>query len=167
MWARENIINALQHQKHGADSHRCDRQYNIGDFVLLKAENLEKKQRNKLSLPFAGPFKVCNKFDNDVYELEVPPRLHIFPKFHASKLKAWKAEDKDEKFIMAEIRGERLTTAGNLEYLVKWAGYNETTWESRDNVLQGEGQDLIDEFKTRWNDRHPRMPTNKRRWEGM
>ena len=47
-------------------------------------------------------------------------------------------EDAEDLFIVESILGEQPCASGGMEYHVKWAGYDESTWEPEDNLIDNE-----------------------------
>ena len=47
----------------------------------------------------------------------------------------------DNEYLMDAILDERVDTDSSKEYLVKWTGYDETTWEPREHLLDCEALD--------------------------
>ena len=50
--------------------------------------------------------------------------------------------DGQERYLVEEILSERVFK-GKVQYLVKWIGYNEPTWEPRANVLDESGTPIV------------------------
>eukprot|EP01053_Blabericola_migrator_P003539 Blabericola_migrator_1__3538@NODE_204_length_11434_cov_295_698249_g175_i0_p5_GENE_NODE_204_length_11434_cov_295_698249_g175_i0NODE_204_length_11434_cov_295_698249_g175_i0_p5_ORF_typecomplete_len307_score34_62Chromo/PF00385_24/6_6e07FAP/PF07174_11/0_18KAR9/PF08580_10/0_35_NODE_204_length_11434_cov_295_698249_g175_i055196439 len=59
----------------------------------------------------------------------------------------------EEYYIIEQIRG--YDEVGGL-YYVKWKNYDECTWEPRQVIDEGDAWDLVEDYKRRWNKRHPR-----------
>ena len=90
------------------------------------------------------------------YRLELPSNLRIHPVFHVSALKAYFPENHTPPPLPSLIDGHVkyevvcITNTRNegkdREYLVHWAGYNESTWENfqKPHKLPGEGVKVLD-----------------------
>lgn len=79
-----------------AGKHQKDRQFTVGDDVLLKLQlyaqsSLVNRPSAKMSLKFYGPCKVSEHNNTSVYRLDLPPVSSIHPVFHASQLKPFTA----------------------------------------------------------------------------
>eukprot|EP01053_Blabericola_migrator_P009268 Blabericola_migrator_1__9267@NODE_4987_length_913_cov_3_275414_g3138_i0_p1_GENE_NODE_4987_length_913_cov_3_275414_g3138_i0NODE_4987_length_913_cov_3_275414_g3138_i0_p1_ORF_typecomplete_len150_score19_98Chromo/PF00385_24/1_4e07_NODE_4987_length_913_cov_3_275414_g3138_i070519 len=60
--------------------------------------------------------------------------------------------EKDGLFIVERIDGVNMETH---DFLVKWKGYAKLTWEPEQTLVEADAEDLILEFKRRWNKRYP------------
>lgn len=58
--------------------------------AYLRKERLTKGQPSKLLMKNIGPLQVVHKFDNNAYEVELPPDLGISPIFNVCDLTAFK-----------------------------------------------------------------------------
>jgi hypothetical protein len=54
----------------------------------------------------------------------------------------------NDEFLVDSILDERVDTDGSKEYLVKWTGYEDTTWEPREHLIECEALD-------EWERQHP------------
>lgn len=124
--------------------------FDPGDLVLLNVKNfrLQSGLCRKLAPRFIGPFKVLQAVGKAklAYRLELPSNLRIHPVFHVSALKAYKSFpsnytppplpsviDGHVEYEVDCITNTR-KEGRNREYLVHWAGYNESTWENVKNI---------------------------------
>lgn len=168
--ARDRLSHAAKLMKNYADKHRTDVKFSTGDLVLLRTTHLAHVPQHKLALPFCGPFRVRQPLHGDVYELDLPTDWRITPRFHASRLEPFtpplpadqpvtdeQPPEPPELYLMERILGEEQTDDG-LRYLVKWMGYDETTWEPAAHVLEADGADLIAEFHHRYSSQNPEDP---------
>jgi hypothetical protein len=160
--ARSNIEEAQQRQKHYADLHRRDVQFQPGDAVLLSTEHLrlagDDTRTPKLSAKYIGPFTIKRVVNDNAYELDLPPSLQIHPVINITRLKPYRDgaqlfpsrpppderpppeiidENGEESYEVEEIMGRR-GSGTRREYLVKWRGYPqwEWTWEPDRNLTK-------------------------------
>jgi hypothetical protein len=78
--------------KNQADKNRTDREFQVGDQVLLKLQSyaqssLVNKPFPKLSFKYFGPYTVLELIGRAAYRLELPSDSYIHPVFHTSQLK--------------------------------------------------------------------------------
>jgi hypothetical protein len=117
-----------------------------GDKVYLLRRNIKTNRPNdKLDYRKIGPFKIKNTTKNPtVFELSLPKKMNIHPRFHISMLELAHPDTPEEESIevqpeeeyeVEEIRDHR-GQKGHEEYLVKWKNYNEheSTWEPIKNL---------------------------------
>lgn len=66
------------------------------------------------------------------------------------------------EYQVERILGKRTDNDGSVEYLVKWAGYDDTTWEPEDNVSNCKALDIYEEETTQLeaNLTHTSSPTD-------
>ena len=163
--AKDAILEAQRVQAVYANSRRCLRTFDVGDWVLLSTKNLKTRFRaknaHKLQSPFIGPFKVSKQISKVAYQLELPPSLHIHPVVNVSRLKRYHGnpaeltESIPEPVVLddgvtgyiVECLLRRKKRGGKFFYLVKWKGYDETdsSWEPRENLLKDVPK-LVQEF---------------------
>jgi len=75
--------------KHMADSRKRIKEFNEGDFVMIKhrPERFPPGTMKKLHAQGAGPFKIIKKVGSNAYVLELPPDYGISSTFNISDLK--------------------------------------------------------------------------------
>ena len=157
--AREAAISLLQfhmeraqhRMKLYADKGRSDREFAVGDWVLLKLQphrqvTLRLHKQNKLSPKYYGPFQVEGRCGSVAYRLTLPKTSAIHNAFHVSQLKAFKGQVttpiplphcSNEGLITAvpvKILERKIAKVGNrtvVYWLVQWTNgtSDDATWE--------------------------------------
>jgi hypothetical protein len=89
---RAQIARAQQRFKKKADKNRTEREFNVGEQVLLKLQlyaqsTVANRPCAKLAFKFFGPFAVEQRIGKVAYQLILPPESRIHPVFHVSQLK--------------------------------------------------------------------------------
>lgn len=169
--ARHNLEQAQMRQSFYADQHRDNRQYRVGDQVMLTTQHMKSKA-GKLNARYVGPFVVKKIISPVNVELDLPPTMRIRPVFHLSKLKPYVAvsdptrfpgrqqldrpapvieEDGSEYYKIDRIIGKRRRRIRNrhvTQYLVKWLGYDLTdaTWITKQQ-LTDDAHEFIDTYE--------------------
>ena len=87
---RERLAQAQNRMKQMADRGRTPREFQVGEFVLLKLQPYAQKTvvnrpYPKLSFKFFGPFKIVARIGDVAYRLELPENAQIHPVFHVSQ----------------------------------------------------------------------------------
>ena len=173
---------AQNRYEENANRHREDApRYRVGDKVFLDMQNYETgRPMAKLAPRFEGPFEVT-KASSHAVTLKLPANMKIFPTFHVSRVRPHRKEGKeglpgqeeaeghvranegrvvtrtDEGDDVVEWRFERIldygkASNGRWQYLVKWLGHDQPTWQPATD-LRG-CDDQIWEF----HDAHPELP---------
>ena len=92
--AKRSMFAAQQRQKRYHDNNRTDKQFAVGDQVLLSTANLALKiLRNgtrKLAPKWVGPFTVTERVGSLGYRLEVPDAMLVHDVFHVCYLRGYK-----------------------------------------------------------------------------
>lgn len=151
---RRNLVQAQIRMRSQANSHRQDRIFKEGDWVLLKLQpyrqlSVRGAASPKLSKRFFGPFKVLHAIGKVAYELELPPEARIHNVFHVSKLKPFHGLPPTQAPVLPpsatstqwelkplKILGHRVLRTDKGDYsqlLIQWDGLSvdEATWEDK------------------------------------
>jgi hypothetical protein len=99
---RDQHLEALKHRleeaqnrmKLQADHHHTDKEFSIGDKVLLKLQpytqsSVASRPFPKLSYKYFGPYTVLEKIGQVAYKLTLPADSQMHPVFHISQLKSY------------------------------------------------------------------------------
>jgi len=144
----------------------------VGDEVFLDMRSLpigyanvtgaanDSNNSRKFQHPYTGPFKLLKKAGKNAFLLDIPAHWHLHPVFKVARLKPSRVDRSHEhppppllrstatvKYEVETIQEHRGTMVRDLEYLVKWVGYNDTTWEPLAN-LRGSSNELLREYHT-------------------
>ncbi|XP_059068530.1 uncharacterized protein LOC131859035 [Cryptomeria japonica] len=92
---RETLKKNVDKYKRKADLKRKDVQFKVGDLVLVhfRKERLPKGKYTKLMMKNIGPCKVVHKYENNAYEIELPPGVSISTIFNVVDLYPYKESD--------------------------------------------------------------------------
>jgi len=130
-----------------ANKHRQDVYYREDDFVLLSTKNLKSKSwlSKKFTPKFIGPFRIIHRINATTYELELPARMKIHPRFHVSLLRYYNlrgesvptharlpeiTDEHEIKLVPESISKSRFHPNGQRQFLIRWYGFpvEESTW---------------------------------------
>lgn len=150
---KDRIQQTNDKMKDWFDTNRKDQKFSVGDQVLLSMDNLDPRHggydKKKLGPKFIGPYEVLNIHHDRSYELILPPKLRLHPIFHTSSLRPYYKDDDERRettlpeVLLADgtighhvedIIDHRIGEKNNDEYLIKWTGVRETTWEPTENL---------------------------------
>ena len=108
---------------------------------------------HKLRPKSFGPFKVVERISANAFRLDLPRTLHCHPVFNVTALKKYFPSDMEgrnvpppapiidldgfERFIVEE------ESEWGLQYLVRWKGYPDATWEPAAFLQDEDGHDII------------------------
>jgi hypothetical protein len=147
---RQHLLRAQQRMKFQADKKRSDREFEVGDWVFLKAQphaqfSLTGRSNHKLAFRYFGPFQILARIGSVAYRLQLPTTCAIHPVVHVSQLcqASSPAPDSSIQDLPALTEDEALPVqilarravkkgAGAVEQLkIRWSGQTsaEATWE--------------------------------------
>jgi hypothetical protein len=107
--------------------------------------------KKKLEYKYLGPFRILERIRAQVYRLDLPGSMQIYPIFHVSLLKAFNPDDQFQREQAAPMEVvsqegpdmydidhiiKRRMEEGVWLYRVRWKGYppEEDTWEAAINI---------------------------------
>ena len=175
--AYASIRQANEAMKLYADLHRGKLpSYKPGDEVMLDMKNLARLEpTKKLAMKWAGPYKVEKAVGRVAYRLKLPETMAIHPVFHASLLKPYRRQhfpgrkevtepppveiEGAPEYTVEKVQDTRLRY-NKVQYLIKWEGYAETTWEPLDNLKNA--YKLVEAFHKKYPTAH--KPKNLNQW---
>ena len=162
--AKDSIRAALDKQIINADKQRQDATFKEGEMVLIHRDFLSTEISRdqpcaKLAPRWLGPFKVLEVPNMATVRVQLPRSCKAHPVFNVAALRHFHEDvslrgrpeeppapvldlDGQERYLVEEILSERVFK-GKVQYLVKWIGYNEPTWEPRANVLDESGTPIV------------------------
>ena len=134
-----------------ADTHRTEREFEIGDWILLKLQkyrqqSIQSRENHKLSPKFYGPFKLLNKVGKVVYKLSLHSNSQIHDVVHVSQLRKFHGalpvathipewlhnhtlSDIQPQAIL-DRRSVKFQNKAITQYLIQWVDFadHEATW---------------------------------------
>jgi len=153
-----------------ANEHRQLHPFRIGDSVFLDTHLLpvgyanvnstanDSANSRKFQHPYAGPFTILKSAGETAFVLNIPAHWRLHPVFNIARLKFSRVDRTREhppplplrstatvEYEVESLRKHRGTTVRDLEYLVKWAGYVDPTWDPLAN-LRGSSNELLGEY---------------------
>ena len=146
---REELLWAQGYQQEYANRIRSPApDYKVGDRVWLNARNIRtKRESKKLDWKNLGPYTILNAIGSHAYRLDLPENMKVHPIFHVSLLRPAAHESDylpgqlNPPPEAVEVEGELEWTVDSVEklrynrrrryheYLVRWTGYEELSWE--------------------------------------
>lgn len=149
---KQHMTTAQNRMKTQADKNRTDRQFQVGEQVLLKLQpyaqhSLVNRPYPKLAYKFYGPFTIMDRIGAATYKLALPADSQIHLVFHVSQLKPFTPNYTpvfSELPLVVDLTTQELLPEAILEWrlvkkggctipqvLVKWSGIPATsaTWE--------------------------------------
>ena len=160
--AQANLIKAAEDMKRFHDRHAGEEMvYEAGSKVFLDGRNIKTTRPSaKMEDKWFGPYEVIEKVGASAYRLNIPKTWkQVHPVFNVSMLKP--AHDpifdsqkkppppspviieEEEEYEVDEILDSRIHR-GKLQFLVKWTGYNEPSWQPESDVKNA--KDAVTEF---------------------
>ena len=140
-----------------------------GQKVWLSAKDISlTAPSRKLAVCQLGPYTIAERTGELTYRLILPPTMRQHPVFHVDRLSPWEGNDvqgqhppppdpiqvdNDLEYEVEEILDSR-KYRNQLQYLIKWQGYNQghNSWEPSTNLTHC--SELIKSF----HDKHPAAP---------
>jgi Chromo (CHRromatin Organisation MOdifier) domain len=129
--------------------------YQVGDYVYIDTRNMKtRRPSKKLDLKNLGPVPVIKVVSPYTYKVQLPKTMKNYNVFHTSLLRPAPNPDlalpgqRNNPPPPVEVEGEQEYIIDRIEdshydrrtkrheYLVKWTGYDESTWEPYEFVRQ-------------------------------
>ena len=168
---RAEIRYAQERQQEVADESRVPAPtYQPGDKVWLNARNITTRRPSvKLDHKRLGPFLVTALVGKYTCRLELPTTMKIHNIFHACLLEPAASDpfpgqiippappvdvDGEEEWDVTDVLDSRMFRQ-QLQYLIKWTGYNNPTWEPAESV---NGLHAINLFHQRYTNKPGPLP---------
>lgn len=159
--ARDSIQDAIRSQEIYANRTRHNSRFRAGDQVMVHRDYMttsvsRDQPCSKLKPRWFGPFTVEKSFGSTV-RLELPRTCRAHPVFNTAALKMYLTDevnpqppapppvidqDGHERFIVEAVISER-RHYGRQQYLVKWKGYDEPTWEPASYLMDESGSPIV------------------------
>ena len=164
--ARAEIRYAQVRQADRADRHRMPAPtFQPGDLVWVDGRNWRTaRPSRKLENKHHGPYRVVRTIGTHTYELDIPATIQNHRTFPVSLLHTT-ADDPllgqvnppplpvivegKEEWEVEEILDSRRTRE-RLQYLVKWRGFTDPTWEPEKNLIEVEVVDIYHGHYPEW-----------------
>jgi hypothetical protein len=154
---KHNLELEQKRMKTNADKHRTEREFQVGERVLLRLQpyaqsSVVNRPYPKLAYKYFGPYSVLERIGNVAYRLELPPGSKIHNVFHVSQLKDYRADYTPVFSDLPQcpaldcvdtapeaILDRRMMKKGNqaiVQVLIKWRNLPEetATWEDWDTL---------------------------------
>lgn len=161
--AKDAIVAAQARQALYNDRDRSEDSFKVGDEVLVFRDYLltpEARDRpaDKLRLKWYGPFRITQKVAPNAFRLDLPWTIKAHRVFNVAALKKYHANDipgraepvpppeidadGHVRYVVDRILSHR-TRRRQRQYLVRWKGYADATWEPEQFLQDEEGGDLF------------------------
>ena len=161
--ARDCIIASQARQALYADQGRQDITFDEGEEILVHRDFLStdisrSQPCNKLRPVWLGPFPIIKKLSSTAYRVKLPTNSRAHPVLNITAMKKYYANDIPGRIQpppppVTDLDGftrysvERVISVrfrrGKRQFLVKWTGYRDPTWEPEDNLKDEEGQHIV------------------------
>ena len=145
--------------------------FHVNDLVWFNAENITtRRPSRKLDHRRLGPFKITKVVSPHAYELEFPASMKIHRVQHVSLLDPAavnplpgqynpppppvEVDNGEEAYLVEEVLNSRLFQR-QLQYLIKWAGYNDPDWQYAELVWE---LDAVKKFHQRYPEKPGPLP---------
>ncbi|MCH79300.1 RNA-directed DNA polymerase (Reverse transcriptase), partial [Trifolium medium] len=148
---REHLLRAQDRMKQLADKKRCDRSFEVGEWVFVKLrahrqQSVVCRINAKLAARYYGPYPVVGRVGAVAYQLKLPAGSRVHPVFHVSLLKKAVGTYHEEEDL-PELEGEqgvliepeevlarrvvKIQNEDIEQVLIHWKGQGveEATWE--------------------------------------
>ena len=165
---RQEIAKANEASARSFDTKRSDLpSFKIGDKVWLSAKHIKTtRPTKKLDHRYLGPFEIIEKISSHAYRLALPPNMRIHDVFHVQLLEPFRENtipgriqpppppievEGQEEYEVEAILDSKIDKRHRQprQYLVKWLGYNETTWQSLSDLTNA--MDLVHAYHKQHN----------------
>jgi len=161
--AKDSLRAAQARQALYNDRGRTADSLKVGDEVLVYRDYLltpEARDRpsDKLRLRWYGPFRITQKVSSNAFRLALPHTIRAHPVFNVTALKKYHANvlpgrappvpppiidaDGHTRYIVERVLSHR-KRGRRCQYLVKWQGYTDATWEPEQFLQDEDGHDLL------------------------
>ncbi|PKU62750.1 hypothetical protein MA16_Dca023314 [Dendrobium catenatum] len=92
---RQQIINSNSRYKEAVDVHRRERQFQVGDLVMvrLRRERFPPGAYSKLAKRKLGPVPIIAKINDNAYSIGLPADCNTSSTFNVSDISAYKPAD--------------------------------------------------------------------------
>jgi hypothetical protein len=156
--AKDAINDAQLVQQRHANAHRDSApKYKVGDWVLLKRKE---SQKRKLAPLADGPFLITKTGTNTV-TLKFPKKSRVHPTVNVSRVQMYFGprpelltappdDDTNHEYLVDRILGHKVVNGKDF-YYVHWKGYpaDDDTWEPKENLNELAIRSWKERIKTR------------------
>ena len=161
---KDSIQGALDEQMYNADQCRREAaQFLKRDQVLVHHDFMStpasrEQECSKLAPRWFGPFEVTDGLSERTVRVKLPSVYRAHPVFNVAAPKHYHEDDSfgkrknlpapivdldgHERYVVESILDQRVLK-GVQEYLVKWLGYKQPTWEPKKFLLDESGQTIV------------------------
>lgn len=161
---QQEIIKANQTAAiHYDKRHQPAPTFDVGDKVWLSTEYIKtKRPAKKLDHRYIGPFKIIERISSHAFRLKLNPGMKIHNVFHVRLLEPYRPNtivhrhqplpppievEGEAEYEIEAILDTKIDNryADSRRYLVKWLGYEETTWLGENDLANAKL--LLDAYK--------------------